>query len=124
MRGAKLRKELEAGNKEASTRAWGLLKTQEFRSLVGTLQVVRVQTNYAFSSIFGWALLTRIDGPGPVRELVTKEVLVAAGCGHMTVDEYILAFCMVVRKDDTDEQHKTEVEAPEVVVVWFKFIKG
>jgi hypothetical protein len=54
---------------------------------------VRVQSGYAYSTIYAWATVARVSEVGHPEVLVTEAYRVLAGCAHMSKEEYIFQYC-------------------------------
>jgi hypothetical protein len=67
-------------------------KIKEYQKCCDEGLVLRVQENWAFDTICGWAKISYISPPGTPADVVTPRVLLESGCGHMTKDEYIATF--------------------------------
>jgi len=101
------------GTKKVSTRLWCAKTVKRLQSVVLLGACVRIQTNYEFDSICGWAVLDSVSEVAPAREVVTAAVVQLAGRGDLSVAEYITQYCSVSRPDGT-------LKAGFVAVVRFK----
>jgi hypothetical protein len=87
--GDELRRKIETGAKGGTTRKWCQKRVDRWKKKVG--QLVRLQTNWAADTIFGWGLILG------VRSIVIgvdldELMLDRCGCVHMTQRIYIKTF--------------------------------
>lgn len=92
MRGPHLVRMLCAGEKHLTTRCWSTATVERMQAAVANGSLVRVQSNYAFDSIVGWALLDSVSCPRPARDVLNDETLKMAGCSHLTQSDYIYEY--------------------------------
>jgi ABC-type proline/glycine betaine transport system substrate-binding protein len=127
MRGDVLKSALLDGTKAITLRAW-VKKTQDiFRARIQDRKLVRVQSNYNFNSIYGWATILAMQGPAHPHSLLTPTIVSMAGRPDLTVLQYIEEYCTFTLKDrnnrvvkDSQGQTVTQVHS-QVVIVTFNF---
>ena len=101
VRGNQLILALRAGTKTLSTRLWCAKTVKRMQRLVDLRACVRMQTNYEFDSICGWSVLNCVSDLAPAAQVVTEQVVRAAGVGDMSVAEYINEYCSVQMPNGT-----------------------
>jgi hypothetical protein len=109
----KLRSAFIKGSKWCSTRNNSAI-IQQYRRICAAGLVMRVQKNWAFDTILGWAKILYISQPGTPWTVVTKRVIKEAGCGSMPKEEYINTFL----KDEKTGQTSEEVVSIHFQSLW------
>jgi hypothetical protein len=100
-----------------TVRAWNRTTVELWRGLVGRRAVARVQSNWAYASLFGWVRVVHITLPAPPGQIVTSSVLQKTGCSHLTAEQYIHEFCSEKQEDGTS------AVVAEVVAMEFEFFR-
>jgi hypothetical protein len=76
------------GLKWAITRAWSESQEALLRRTFAQKKLVRLQSNWANDTIFGWGMIAHISDTGPANEVVTRRTVIEAGCGETTTEAY------------------------------------
>jgi len=98
MGSSELASECKEGGKNTSLRKWGEGYVFKFQTLLKKRELARLQTDWAFNTIFAWAEIVEVSPDLILTDILTDEMLLMCGCGDISKDEYIQKYAEGVKK--------------------------
>jgi hypothetical protein len=79
---------IKRGVKFMTCRVWKDKTTTALQRTIGK-ELVRAQTNWAADSLFGYLSINKMDGPLPIGNVLTPDIIAACGCKGWSKEKYI-----------------------------------